>query len=130
MMIFAAADRFIGGDRAALVGMRGFARLSRRTGFQDLRAGGAFRIFQISMLMNDERAPERDHHQNAQQSAQNRHQHHARDLEIEPENHDRGHGHAETEGDRFARRAGGLHDVVLENGRIAQPELREQRERS
>ena len=68
---------------------------------------------------DDERAAQRDHHQDAEQAAEHRDQHHARDLEVEAEDHDRRHGHADAEGDRFAGRAGGLHDVVLEDRRVA-----------
>ena len=128
MIIFAAADRFIRGDRAALIGTRGLARFSRRSRLQHFRAGGPFRIFQKTVLMNDERAPGGIIIRMPNNPPENRDQHDAHDLEIEPENHDRRHGHAEAEGDRFAGRAGGLDDVVLENGRIAQPELREQAE--
>ena len=80
------------------------------------------------MLRDDERAAQRNHHQDAQQSAQDRHQHHARDFEIESEDHDRRHRHADAERDRFARRARRLHDVVFEDRGVAQPNFRKTRE--
>jgi hypothetical protein len=43
------------------------------------------------------------------------------DLEIEAEDQDRGHRHADAEGDRLARGAGGLHDVVLEDRGVRAP---------
>ena len=95
---------------------------------QHLAAGRSLGILQDPVLLDDERAAQRDHHQNAEQTAERRDEHHARDLEIEPEDHDRGHRDAETERDRFARRSGGLHDVVLENGRVARAELGEEPE--
>ena len=51
------------------------------------------------MLVDDQRAPQRDHHENAQQTAQDGDQHDTGNFQIETENHDRGHGDAETERD-------------------------------
>ena len=68
---------------------------------------------------DDQRAAQRDHHQDAEQAAEHRDQHHARDLQVEAEDQDRRHRDADAEGDRLARRAGGLHDVVLEDRRVA-----------
>ena len=73
------------------------------------------------MLMNDQRSPKGDHHENAEQSPKNGDEHHARDFKIEPKDHDRRHRHTETEGDRLAGRARRLDDVVFENRRIAEP---------
>ena len=96
----AAADRFVRrGARNGIAGVRSITRFSGRGGLQDFCARRAFRILQVTVLLHDERAAQRDHHQNANQSAESRDQHDACDLEIEPENHDRRHGHAETEGD-------------------------------
>ena len=118
----AAADRFVRrGARHGIAGVRGIARFRRRAGLQHLGAGRALGILQVAVLLHDERAAQRNHHQDAEQSAEDRDQHDARDLEIEAEDHDRRHRHAEAEGDRLAGRAGGLHDVVLENRRVAQP---------
>ena len=68
-------------------------------GLQYFGAGRALWILQVTVLLHDERAAQRNHHQDSNQSAENRDQHDARDLEIESENHDRRHGYAETEGD-------------------------------
>ena len=96
----AAAYRFIRcSARDGIALMRGIARFGGRSGLQHFRARRALRIFQVTVLLHDERATQRNHHQDSDQSAQNRDQHDARNLEIEPENHDRRHGHAETEGD-------------------------------
>ena len=96
----------------------------RRPGLEHLGAGGAFGILELAVLRDDERAPQRDHHENAQQAAEQPHEHDAADLEVEPENHDGRHGDAEAEGDGLARGAGGLDDVVLEDGGVASAGLR------
>ena len=101
------------------------ARLRRRAGLQHLGARRALGILEHAVLLDDERAPQRDHHQDAEQAAEHRDEHDARDLEIEAEDHDRRHRHADAEGDRLAGRARRLDDVVLEDRRVAQPELRE-----
>src|ERR1019366_2591130 len=80
------------------------------------------------MLSDDQRSSERDHHQNAKQSAKYRDEHYARDLEIESENKNRRHRDADSECDGFTGRAGGLDDVVLENRCVARAEFREEAE--
>ncbi len=55
--------------------------------------------------MDNQRAAQWDHHQDPEQSAEDGHEHHPTDLEIEPQDHDCRHGHAETKRDRFASRA-------------------------
>ena len=77
---------------------------------------------------DDERAAQRDHHQDAEQAAEHRDEHDARDLEVEAEDQDRRHRDADAERDRLAGRAGRLHDVVLEDRRVAHAELREEAE--
>ncbi len=62
---FAATDSFVGRGRILIVRARSFARFRGRARFQDFGAGGAFRILQVTMLMNDEGAPCRDHHKDA-----------------------------------------------------------------
>ena len=74
------------------------------------------------MLLDDERPPQRDHHQDAEQAAQHRHDHDAADVHLEAEQHQGRHGDADAEGDRLAGRAGRLHDVVFEDGRPADAE--------
>lgn len=71
------------------------------------------------MLRHNQCPSERNHHQNAEQCAQYRHQQHAGDLEIKTENENGRHCHTHTERNRFTRRTGRLHDVVLKNCRIA-----------
>ncbi len=75
------------------------------------------------MLRDNQRPAQRDHHQNSQQPAEERDEHHAADLEIEPEDHDCGHRHAQAERDGFARGAGGLNDVVFKDRGVASTEL-------
>ncbi len=81
------------------------------------------------MARHDQRAAKGDHHQDAEQRAEHGHQRDARDFQVEAEDEDRGHGDPEAEGDRLARRAGGLHDVVLEDGGIAHAGLRREAEK-
>src|SRR6185369_8616263 len=57
---------------------RGGARFIGSTGLQHFGAGSAFGIFEKSMLSDDERASQRNHHQDAEQAAEHRNQHHAR----------------------------------------------------
>jgi len=79
--------------------------------------------FSSFVARDDQGAAQGDHHQDAEQRAEHGHQGDASDLQVEAENEDRGHGDAEAERDRLARRARGLHDVVLEDGGIAQGRL-------
>ena len=46
-------------------------------GDQHLGAGGAFGVLQLAVLLDDERPPQRDHHQDAEQAAEHRHGHDA-----------------------------------------------------
>jgi hypothetical protein len=75
------------------------------------------------MLLHDERAAQRNHHEDAEQSAEHRDENDARHFEIEAEDENRRHGHAHAKRDGLACRAGGLHDVVFEHGGIAHSEL-------
>ena len=75
------------------------------------------------MLINDQCAPQRDHHQNAEQAASNRNEHDACDFQIETEDKYCRHGHPQTERDGFAGRAGSLHNIIFEDRRVAQTEL-------
>ncbi len=102
---------------------------ARRAGLQHLGAGGAFRVLQYPVLLDDQGAAERDHHQDAQEAAQDRHQHHPGDLHVETQDHDRGHGDAEAEGDGFPRRTRGLDDVVLQDGGLGDPQPLQQAEK-
>ena len=60
-------------------------RLSEAPAFSTSRARRAFGVFQEPMLLNDERAPQRDHHQDAEQPSEHRDEHDARNFEIEAE---------------------------------------------
>ena len=51
------------------------------------------------MFSHNQGAPQRDHHQNAEQSTEHRDEHGSCDFEIEPENHDGRHGDTETKRD-------------------------------
>ena len=107
--------------------------MMRRPSLEHLGAGGAFGILELAMLGDNQRAPQRDHHEDAQQAAEQPHEHDPADLKVEPEDHDRRHGDPEAEGDGLARRAGGLDDVVLQDGGVASAGLRpqpEQRQRN
>ena len=99
-----------------------------RPGLEHLGAGRALGIFEDAVLLNDEGPAQRDHHQDSKQSAQQRHQHHPADLQVETEDHDRRHGDADAKGDALAGRTGGLNDVVLEHGGRPQPEASENAE--
>ena len=82
------------------------------------------------MLRHDQRAAQRDHHQDSQETTEQRHQHYARDLEVQSQNHDRGHRHADAERDRLAGGTRGLNDVVLEDSCVTEANLRKQPEQS
>ena len=69
------------------------------------------------MLLDDESAPQRDHHQDAEQAPQHGHQHHARPFQLVTQEHQGRHRRPDAEGDRLARRAGRLDDVVLQDRR-------------
>ena len=62
----AAADRFVRrGARNGIAGMRGIARFRRRGGLQHFRARRALGILQVTVLLHDERAAQRNHHQDS-----------------------------------------------------------------
>ena len=67
--------------------------------FQHFGAGSAFGILEQAVLVDDQRTPQRNHHENAQQTTEDGDQHDSGNFQIETENHDRGHGDAETERD-------------------------------
>ena len=108
----AACSAFAAGDASAL-------RFVDAPAFSTSAHAVPSGYFRMPCCCDDQRAPQRDHHQDAEQPAEHRDQHHARHLEIEAENQDRRHRHADAERDRLARRAGRLHDVVLEDRRVA-----------
>src|SRR5262245_1349038 len=99
-------------------------RLIGRAGFQHLSARRAFRVLKITMLSDDQRASQWNHHQDAKQTAECGDQHYPSEFEIEPEYENRRHGDAESESNRLPCRACRLHDVVLKDGCVAKTNLR------
>ena len=97
----------------------GRSRLLRRARLEDFGTRRALGIFQLAVLRHDQRAAKRDHHQDSEESAQDRDQNHASQFEVEAEDQYRRHRHPDAKGDRFAGGAGRLHDVVLEDRRVA-----------
>ncbi len=99
------------GERAALL-----------AGDQHVGAGGAFRVGQDAVLLDDQRPPQRDHEQHAEDAA---HQRQGEDVEVVEvrlavrEEDERRDGEGDAGGDRLAGRADRLHDVVLEDRRLA-----------
>jgi hypothetical protein len=70
------------------------------------------------VLVDDHGAAHGDHHQDAQQAAEDTDQHDSGDFQVEAEDQDGGHGHAQAEGQRFAGRTGRLRDAVFQDRRI------------
>src|SRR5262249_16965777 len=88
---------------------------------QSVGAGGALGKAEVAVLFNDERAPEGHKEKTAHPPAEQRE---GKDppegeLRAKAEKDQRGNGEHYAGRERFTRRAGGLHDVVLENGRAA-----------
>ena len=99
------------------------ARFLARSRLQHLGTGRAFRVFQDAVLSHNQGPAQGDHHQNAQQAAEQTHEHDPRDLQIETEDQDRRHRHAQAKRNRFTGGTRGLDNVVLENGGIASAEF-------
>ncbi len=93
------------------------AVLGRSAGLEHGGAGGAFGVFEDAVFLDDERAAQRDHHQDAEQTTEDGDHRHAGQFQVKPEDEDGRHRHADAERDGFARRTGGLGDVVFEDGR-------------
>ena len=124
----------LGGAHLLLSGRRGSGAVARvGAGFQHRRARRALGEFQDAVVLHDMRPPQRDHHQDAEDRAEQADEQHACQLEVEAEDENRGHRHAHAERDGLTRRAGRLRDVVFENRRVAPADLRpgaEQRQRN
>ena len=58
--------------------MRSLARFLRRARLQHFGASRSFGIFELSVLRDNQCPAQRDHHQNAEQAAEYRHEHHPR----------------------------------------------------
>ena len=86
-----------------------------RTSAQAVPSG----IGQGAVLLHDELAPQRDHEEHAEPSADEGEDEDARVLEIEAEEDQRRQGEDDAGRDRLAGIAGGLDDVVLEDGGAA-----------
>ncbi len=102
------------------------------------RARGPLGIGERRVLLDDQRPAQRDHHQHAQHAAHQRQRQDRPVREIADadalagrgvaaQEQEAGQGEHDAGGDRFARRADRLHDVVLQDGRLA--ESLEQRDR-
>src|SRR5215467_14246234 len=85
---------------------------------QNVGTGGAFRKTQVAVFFDDELAAYGNHEKHAQPSAKQGQGKDAPEGELfaKAEKDQRGNGEHHAGGERFARRAGGLHDVVLKNG--------------
>ena len=116
-------------------GARHFA--TALAGDEHLRARGALGVGQVTVLLHDERAPERDHHQDSEAAPQKGQREDGPIGEVEGadalprrriggEEEEPGQGEDDARGDALAGGPDRLHDVVLEDGRAAQ--LLEQRD--
>ncbi len=103
------AEKDAAGERAAAL-----------AGDEHIGAGGAFGIGQGVVLLHDELAAQRNHEKHAEPAADERQHEDARVLEIEAEKHQRGQREDDARGDGLAGVAGGLDDVVFEDGGAAE----------
>jgi len=81
------------------------------------------------VLLHDEGPTERDHHEHAEQAAEDGDERDADVLEIVAENEQRGHGDAYAEGNRLTGGARGLDDVIFEDRGAAAKERAEHAEK-
>ena len=97
-------------------------RAAAFAGDEDVGAGGAFGKAEIAVLFDDELAAQRNHEEDAEPSAEQRERENSPEGEFgaEAQEDQRGDGEHDSGGERFACRAGGLHDVVFENGGAAE----------
>ena len=84
-------------------------------GEQHIRAGRTFGIRQRAVLLHDELAPQRDHEEHAEPSADEREKEDARVLKIEAEKDQRRQGEDDAGRNRLAGIARGLDDVVFKD---------------
>ena len=115
-------------DLAAELGPR-IGRGATLEAIENLRRRSPFRVDEFLVLFDEERLPHRDHHENAEQTAEDGDGHHSRKFEVESDEQERRHGDADAECDRLAGRTRRLHDVVFENRRTAERKQPEQRDR-
>ena len=100
-------------------------RAAALAGDEHVGARRALRVRQHPVLLHDQRAPQRHHHQHAEDAAREGEQ---RDLEVvevgrpaRRQEDERGNREHDAAGHRLAGRSDRLHDVVLEDGRPAEP---------
>src|SRR5208282_2716463 len=91
-------------------------------GDKDVRAGRAFGEAEVAVLLDDELAAQGNHKENAEPAAEQRHREDApeRELRAEAQENQRGESEHYSGRERFSRRAGGLHDVVFQDGGAAE----------
>jgi len=89
-------------------------------GDQHLGARGPLGIGQVAVFLHDERAAERDHHQDAEHPAGDRQHGDPSNLQIVAHQQDGGDREHDPSGYRVGGRTGRLHDVVLEDRRPAE----------
>src|SRR6202007_1981023 len=89
---------------------------------EHVRACCAFGKCEVAVLFHDELAAQRHHEEHAQPSAEKRERENSPEGEFgaEAKKDQRGKGEHHSSGERFSRGAGGLHDVVFENGGAAE----------
>ena len=90
------------------------------TGNQHVGACCAFGIGQRVVLLHNELAPQRNHEQDAEPAADQGEHEDAGVLKIESEKDEGGQGEDDAGGDRLPGVAGGLNNVVFENGSAAE----------
>ena len=73
------------------------AILGIRPCFQHRGTSGAFGILEREMILHNQRTAQRNHHQDAEQAAEQGHDHHAAKFEIETKDQDGRHRHADAE---------------------------------
>ena len=105
----AEAEKDAAGERAAAL-----------AGDEHVGAGGAFGIWQVAVFLDDELAAQGNHEEDAEPAADEGEHEDAGVLEIEAEKDQRGEGEDDARGDGLAGVAGGLDDVVFEDGGAAE----------
>ena len=89
-------------------------------GDEDVGAGGAFRVGEGAVLLDDELAAQGDHEEHAEPAADEGEHEDAGVFELEAEEDQRGQGEDDAGGDGLAGVAGGLDDVVFKDGGAAE----------
>jgi hypothetical protein len=92
------------------------------TGDENVGAGSTFRKGKVAVFLDDELAANGNHEKDPEPSAQKGQREDAPEGEFgtEAEEDERGDGEHDAGSERFAGGAGGLHDVVLEDGGAAE----------